>query len=584
MDQEIVDYILRAQKHGLAEQEIKQNLLSAGWDAGIVEQNFIYARAADTHSSADQTPSFAAGYLYSQNQNLSRQPAPFQSTHTAISISEQNFQSKLPAKPFFRNKIFWIVLALLAVLGASALGYYKYVYATPKTVFNKFLAAKRPMVFTSDYSLSYSYTDASSTKPVILTFSGTLYHNGQNAGGSESGNTFTLGLKSPVANAGVNLQYLLINNVLYINISQISQLKSLGSDWVKLDLGQIQNYLDPHSTTTGQSLSGLMSSPALKTKLQNLMANSKIVDLSNFLTKETIKGIPVYHLKIILDSQALASAAVLAIDLIQNDPGFKGQKITDVQKNEIGSVLKKLNLKEGDVWIGQKDYQLYQAHLLLNAPSAQDLSNPKFGSAIPALGQSLEKNRDATRLNDSRQLQQALQLYYNDHGGYPAGKIGVPQGLIPNYISAWPVAPTPLDGTCTDYFNGYWYKNKGAAFAKNGVTLYPSFTLTFCLGQATGGYDAGIGMITPQGMAGNVACPATPDLCVNGKPAGSEDLQAQINGLPFDSALDFDGTFYNFGKTQTLQAPANSLDLMQLLQSFFGSIAKTGSTTQASAK
>ena len=57
MDQEIVDYVLRAQKHGLAEQEIKQNLLNAGWDAGIVEQSFIYARAADTHFSAGEAAS-----------------------------------------------------------------------------------------------------------------------------------------------------------------------------------------------------------------------------------------------------------------------------------------------------------------------------------------------------------------------------------------------------------------------------------------------------------------------------------------------------------------------------------------------
>ena len=35
IDQDIVDYISRAQKHGLSDVEIKQNLLNAGWDAEV---------------------------------------------------------------------------------------------------------------------------------------------------------------------------------------------------------------------------------------------------------------------------------------------------------------------------------------------------------------------------------------------------------------------------------------------------------------------------------------------------------------------------------------------------------------------
>ena len=35
MHQEIIDYIGQAQKHGLTDFEIKQNLLSAGWEAPV---------------------------------------------------------------------------------------------------------------------------------------------------------------------------------------------------------------------------------------------------------------------------------------------------------------------------------------------------------------------------------------------------------------------------------------------------------------------------------------------------------------------------------------------------------------------
>ena len=33
LEQEVVDYISQAQKHGLSDFEIKQNLLNAGWEA-----------------------------------------------------------------------------------------------------------------------------------------------------------------------------------------------------------------------------------------------------------------------------------------------------------------------------------------------------------------------------------------------------------------------------------------------------------------------------------------------------------------------------------------------------------------------
>ena len=45
MEQAIVDYILAAQRHGLSDFEIKQNLLNAGWEAKAVEDNFTFAKA-----------------------------------------------------------------------------------------------------------------------------------------------------------------------------------------------------------------------------------------------------------------------------------------------------------------------------------------------------------------------------------------------------------------------------------------------------------------------------------------------------------------------------------------------------------
>jgi hypothetical protein len=85
-------------------------------------------------------------------------------------------------------------------------------------------------------------------------------------------------------------------------------------------------------------------------------------------------------------------------------------------------------------------------------------------------------------------------------------------------------------------------------------------------------------------LAGNVPCPGPLDKCVNKNPARFEDFEAQIDKLQFNSSLVFDETFYNFGKTRTLEVPKNSLDLMQSLQSLLSSQRSSSSTNQTLAQ
>ncbi len=114
-----------------------------------------------------------------------------------------------------------------------------------------------------------------------------------------------------------------------------------------------------------------------------------------------------------------------------------------------------------------------------------------------ALNSARAKSRDAKRLADIRQLSTALELYYNDQGGYP----GAAASLSPSYIGQVPSAPTPADGGCTTTNNAYTYASSGSSYTgSGGATVYPSYTYTFCLGQQTGGYASGAHTATPQGI------------------------------------------------------------------------------------
>ena len=90
---------------------------------------------------------------------------------------------------------------------------------------------------------------------------------------------------------------------------------------------------------------------------------------------------------------------------------------------------------------------------------------------VAGLNQARSKARDAKRVADIKALEQALELYRNDHGSYPStlGKcnnswcfgcanpqgltIAMPQMVTGNYISALPVdpRPTPGAGLCFNY-------------------------------------------------------------------------------------------------------------------------------------
>lgn len=123
-----------------------------------------------------------------------------------------------------------------------------------------------------------------------------------------------------------------------------------------------------------------------------------------------------------------------------------------------------------------------------------------------ALNSARAKSRDAKRLADIRQLQTALELFYNDAGGYPPATSSAPGNsgtvLFTAYSQTTPAAPLPPDGTCTALQNTYTYAPSGTGYTGTGgaTTVYPSYTYTFCLGAATGGMAAGTHTGSPAGI------------------------------------------------------------------------------------
>ena len=89
---------------------------------------------------------------------------------------------------------------------------------------------------------------------------------------------------------------------------------------------------------------------------------------------------------------------------------------------------------------------------------------------LASLNTAREKSRDAKRASDAKQLQLALELYFDDFGGYPVA-LDAASLVVNGYLPAIPVPPTGtgevaylysgLGTGCTDYHLGVTLENTG---------------------------------------------------------------------------------------------------------------------------
>ncbi len=128
--------------------------------------------------------------------------------------------------------------------------------------------------------------------------------------------------------------------------------------------------------------------------------------------------------------------------------------------------------------------------------------------AVVSLNNARSKSRDAKRVADVKQIQTALELYYNDCNNYPetlatTASNGCPSGTtLGTFMAQIPSAPTPADGSCTSAQNTYTYTASGDANCDGSGNdgTCSSYTLTFCLGSDTGELSSGPRTATPSGI------------------------------------------------------------------------------------
>ncbi len=119
--------------------------------------------------------------------------------------------------------------------------------------------------------------------------------------------------------------------------------------------------------------------------------------------------------------------------------------------------------------------------------------------SIVALNQARARSRDARRIADIKQIQTAVEMYYNDLGAYPTSITGgsnIATGSpLVVYMDVVPKPPVPADNALCTGTTLYTY----AVGTINGVAN-GTYTLTYCLGSNTGGIPSGVNTASPSGI------------------------------------------------------------------------------------
>ena len=113
--------------------------------------------------------------------------------------------------------------------------------------------------------------------------------------------------------------------------------------------------------------------------------------------------------------------------------------------------------------------------------------------SVIALNSARAKARDAKRISDVKQMQVALEMYYNDMATYPdtvpAGGAIASDGTVGSttFLRVVPVPPTPIDGsTCNTAVAGKYALASYQYVKASSTGAIPSYAIGFCLGSDVG--------------------------------------------------------------------------------------------------
>lgn len=305
--------------------------------------------------------------------------------------------------------------------------------------------------------------------------------------------------------------------------------------WWGLDVEKMEELAEGEAPDVLKTIgvSDLTDSDKRKKEIENELAliftKYELLSITERLADEEVNGVNCYHYAYEVNKENLKNVLKEIINLAENQTKETGNSpVGLLSENEeykefIEQFEKIITSFNGQIWIGKKDYYLYNFNFDLKidlngieidgktipenvikfdlkgeikysdfdqdttiiAPEESKSLTEYFESSI---SDSRMELRDAKRLSDIKQIMTALELYYNDEIRYPESI--APENEMVKFMPNIPKNPTPVGENCED--------NKEYKYVS--LKEGQSYELTYCLEQNTGQIEAGVNVATPSGL------------------------------------------------------------------------------------
>lgn len=356
INQQLLDFIKQQSQQGKDKEEIKNSLMTNGWQA----------------SDSDIEEAFNS--LASPNRPVVQPPPGLSSPQTFSTFSSQP-QKKL-------NKTLLAIFSIIGVLviGGGAFAYFYY-FQSPERIVQRMTARlaeiksleysgeikaevdtgnllgggnllqlSQPVVAQKASNFSINFTGVSDVKDL------------NNPQGSFSFNINTDALTEGQFTFGLEIRN--VGKIIYVKISDVPNLgffdlSAVKNQWVKIDTEALKKQFgfEKLEEQLKEAQKQQELTPEQIEKLKEVVKQAKVFKITQKFASEKINGVNTHHYKFTIDKEGIKKLVTDISQIVQN------KTLTEKELTDFNKSLEAIELPEGEIWIGKKDLLPYKVSL-----------------------------------------------------------------------------------------------------------------------------------------------------------------------------------------------------------------------------
>ena len=364
IDQQLLDYIKKELGMGVSKEEIKNILLSNGWQDNDIEEVFNFKEPSE-----EIIPNNIPRQSDVNPVSLSEQP--LSSNLPETKLSEDVISTKSSKKPL---KIIISIILALMLIGGSVFAYFYY-FESPERIVAKMLenmsnvksleykgqmAVEVETLTTSSISYFLEKADNSKEKQkesALLDLSGSFDINNLDSPKLVS----SIKITSDVIEENTEASIIINDEVYYFKLTDIPNIffdaSFLEDKWVSVDLKEIKKYLEEEGKGEDVEEFEKQKKILLEEKTEQIKEITKKANVY-IITKKSIdeiNGKKAYRYAFTMSREKIIDLFSEINKLISDEPLIK-----DEDRQEVMEILKDVEMPSGEVWIGKEDLLLYK--------------------------------------------------------------------------------------------------------------------------------------------------------------------------------------------------------------------------------